>query len=393
MDYKIIDIGGSFLKIYSSKNKEIIQVPMFNEKIIKLQDLKNLINNHIDKDIDFIGLSSQMHGFVLFDENNINISEFITWKNNSNINIFDNNNFNEFYKTGLKNRTDLPINNLYQYIENNNICNTKIYFKNITEAILDIKLNKTHSTMACGSGFYNIEQDIYIQEYIDYFKIKYNITLLFDDVIKTKQISGYINNIPVYAGIGDFQASIYGLNLEKYNLIINMATGSQIGCIIEKNEIKNDIFNYRPYFNNLYIKCITHIPSGRLLNIFDNFLSELNFDIWEYIKTISIDDIYNSTLNIDTNIFSKNGISISNIFENKLTLKNLISSLIYNYVKQYINIIRDNNLNFEYIILSGGIVKKISIIKLIIEKELNIKTIINNYDDDSIKGVLRYINE
>jgi len=404
MNYKIFDLGGSFFKIYCSKKNEIIRIPMFQDKIIKLNDIKKIIKQNIDINDDSIYFSSQMHGFVLFDENYNNISDFITWKNNSSNNILDNSLFDNFYLTGLKKRNDLPINNLNEYIINNNLKNKKIYVKHITEAILDIdsiKKSKCNSTMACGSGFYDIFNKKYIDSYIQYFKDKYNIELIFDIVIDTIDISGNIefnnNKITVYTVIGDFQASLYGCGLDNNSLIINMATGSQIAKIVNINI--NDVYykdinylsqySFRPYFNDTYLQCFTHIPSGRFLNIFFNFFKELNIDLWKYFEEINIDDIKNSSLNVSTDIFSINGISINGITENNFFIKELVISIIKNYVKQYIDIIKNNfdMSNINKILLSGGIPKKIGVIKKIIEKEFNKEVFINDIDDDSLIGI------
>ncbi len=381
---------------------------MFQDKIIKLNDIKKIITENIDTNDKAIYFSSQMHGFVLFDENYNNISDFITWKNSSSNNILNNSLFDNFYLTGLKKRNDLPINNLNEYIINNNLKNMKLYIKHITEAILDIesiKKSKCHSTMACGTGFYDIFNKKYIDSHIKYFKDKYNIDLIFDSVIDTLDISGNIdfnnNKITFYTGIGDFQASLYGCGLDNNSLIINMATGSQIAKIININI--NDVYNknidylsqysFRPYFNDTYLQCFTHIPSGRFLNIFVNFFKELNIDLWKYFEDINIEDINNSPLNISTNIFSINGISINCITENNFFIKELVISIIKNYVNQYIDIIKNNfNMsNINKILLSGGIPKKIGVIKKIIEKEFNKEVIINDIDDDSLFGVKKLI--
>lgn len=398
-NFKIFDLGGSFLKVYCSKTKLINKIEMFSENTISLLKLKSIILDFIEEDTEFIGLSSQMHGFILFDNENKNISDFITWKNSSIINILDENIFNDFNITGLQKRKDLPINNLNNYLLNNNLKNKKIYFKNITEGILDESNNITHSTMACGTGFYNIFNCEYINEYIKYFNHKFNIELLLDEVTYDFKISGYINKfnkkIPVLIGIGDFQSSLYGTNIKPKSLLINMATGSQIAQLIDKNNIINDkdIFSFRPYFENNFIKCITHIPSGRFLNIFNNFFNEIGINMWDYLNNLSMEEIYNSNININTDIFSNDGIIISNINNINFNIKNVISSILYNYIFQYIKIIKENNINFEYIILSGGIPKKIPVIKDIFEKEFNIKIIINDIDDDSLIGVLNIINK
>jgi excinuclease UvrABC helicase subunit UvrB len=90
MNFTIFDIGGSFLKIYNSKNSIIKRIKMFEDDVISLYELKKLIKENINSDTDYICFSSQMHGFVLFDENNNNLSDFITWKKKSEICILNN---------------------------------------------------------------------------------------------------------------------------------------------------------------------------------------------------------------------------------------------------------------------------------------------------------------
>lgn len=396
MNYMIFDLGGSFIKIYDSDTKKITKIKMFEEPVICLKELKKIILNNLNTSIDYIGISSQMHGFILFDENNNNISEFITWKNYASNNILNENTFDEFKNTGLQKRNDLPINNLNDFLIKNNIFNKKIHFKNITEGILDESFGITHDTMACGHGFYNIFSQNYIHEYIEYFKHTFNIDLVFDNVVNNNQISGFIyyenKKIPVYIGLGDLQASINSFCFKKDFLLLNLATGSQIVSIV--NECSNNInpnISYRPFFNR-YLKCITHIPSGRFLNIYVDFFNEININFWEYINNLSLDDLYNSNLNIETDIFSKEGISISGIKYN-LNLKNLISSILYSYINQYITLIKSNNFTYNFILLSGGIGKKVKLIKLMIEKELHRDVIINESDDDSLFGVIKFINK
>jgi hypothetical protein len=198
---------------------------------------------------------------------------------------------------------------------------------------------------------------------------------------------GNINNIPVYSGIGDFQASL--INIKPNELYINMATGSQMAILVDKLE-NNKNTNYRPFFYNNYLKCITHIPSGRYLNIFNNLFE----DIFTYDLTYK--DIINSNLLISTNIFDNNGLTINNITFNNFNKKNIIASIFKSYLDQYINYynIYFKNLNIDKIVLAGGIPKKILFIKDYFEYYINKPIIINSEcDDDSIFGLLNLITK
>jgi hypothetical protein len=391
--FNIIDIGGSFIKIYNSYTKEVKRIKMIESNIINLKELKNIIKIHIDDNCEKIYLSCQMHGFVLFNKNKENISEFVTLKHKSN-NIINNIIPDDIFTkiTGLTSRNDLPINNIYEFIINNNLLNDKIFVKNISEAILDIDLSNTHITMACGNGFFDINLNQYSQKIIDYFYNEFKIELLFDNPISDISINGYLNinniNIPVYSGIGDFQASLS--SIKNNELYINMATGSQISILTNNIEIsENKLINYRPFFENKYLKCITHIPSGRFLN---NFL-DLFPDLFTY--NLTIEDIIESNLIITNDIFDNSGLSINNIIYN-LNKKNIIGSIFKSYLDQYINYynIYFKELNIDRIILTGGIPKKIPYIKKYFEFFINKKIIINyDCDDDSIFGILKLINK
>ncbi len=395
MKYKIFDIGGSFIKMYDNDTNKVFKLKNFEEPVILLESLKDIIRNNLDDSIEYIGISSQMHGFILFDENNNNISDFITWKKYANENILNESMFDNFKNiTGLEKRNDLPINNLNDFLLKNNISNKKIKFKNISEGILDESFGVTHDTMACGHGFYDISLGVYANEHIDYFKKKFNIDLLFDNVEKYKQVSGFIyyknKKIPVFVGLGDLQASINSFNFKDNFLLLNLATGSQIVSVVDKVEYNSNV-SFRPFFGR-YLKCITHIPSGRFLNIYADFFHEVNIDFWEYINNLSLNDLYSSTLKIETNIFSSDGISISKI-KNNFNLKNLISSILFSYIDQYVELIKSNKFTYDFILMSGGIGKKVKLIKLMIEDVLNKKVIVNESDDDSLIGVANFIEK
>jgi len=399
--YKIFDFGTSFIKVFCSKTNSIIRIKNEPVEVISIYDLKKVFLQNIDDDTEYIGISSQMHGFIVYDTNDNPVSQFITWKKQSD-DILQNPIFDDFYLTGLQKRLDLPINNLDDFIKTNKLKNTTLKIKNLPEALLDISNNITHATMACGHGFYDIYTDKYIDKFINYFKTNYNIILQFDQVVYDNEVAGFINknnnNIKVYVGLGDFQATLHGCKLDNNTLSVNLATGSQIALLEDKTTDYitniNTSLSYRPFITNKIVKCITHIPSGRFLNIYNDFFKELNIDMWSYFDTLTIEDLEISTLQISTNIFDTNGIHISHINSNNFNIKNLISSILYSYIMQYIELIRKYNFHFNKIVLSGGIAKKIKLIPKLFSKHFNHMDInIIDTTDDSILGVNHFITK
>lgn len=337
--------------------------------VLNVTDIKRLIQDNIDESTEYIGLSSQMHGFVGVDENNKQITDFVTWKHKSSGYILDNPVFDDFDRTGLQKRADLPINNLYCILETMKNPPKYVRFRHITEAILDVCVQKTHATMACGSGFYDLSTKSYVTEYIDFFKTL-GVTVAFDDVVSSICISGYMivngRSVPVYTGIGDFQASVLGCNVAPKMLYVNMSTGSQIALI---SESMTKSMSCRPFFNNQFLHCKTHIPCGR---VWSNLYYKIDFNLWEGLKSITEDMFYASTTSIP---FS----------DSEITADDLVP-LFRGFIFQYIDSIRNEKFEFNSIFLSGGIPKKIPLIKTIFEREFGC-VYLHNDNDDSIRGI------
>jgi len=164
------------------------------------------------------------------------------------------------------------------------------------------------------------------------------------DFFTIKRLGVYKNKI-FLSCLGDTDCVLRSKNLTLNQCIVNMGTGSQI---ISLEEI------------------ISFIPSGRMFNVFNNFFSELNFDIFDYFQKLNSCDLDISDLKFDLSVFpqAKNFIDygkIININETNFTLHNFISSIMKNYLDQYIEYISKKD--FSTVFLAGGIAQKIPVIK------------------------------
>lgn len=164
------------------------------------------------------------------------------------------------------------------------------------------------------------------------------------DFFNIKRLGVYKNKI-FLSCLGDTDCVLRSKNLTLNQCIVNMGTGSQI---ISLEEI------------------ISFIPSGRMFNVFNNFFNELNFDIFDYFQKLNSCDLDISDLKFDLSVFpqAKNFIDygkIININETNFTLHNFISSIMKNYLDQYIEYISKKD--FSTVFLAGGIAQKIPVIK------------------------------
>lgn len=166
-----------------------------------------------------------------------------------------------------------------------------------------------------------------------------------------KKIIGKIIDTNIFFPIVDTDCVIYSAQLiQSKNILVNMGTGSQVIYIDELNNLKKH----------------QYIPSGRSLNIFAKFFSELNINFFDHLCNLNLNDIISSTMQINLNIYPQayqynDGGLISKIYETNFTFKNFISSVLRCYLQQYEKfLIEPNN---QIILLSGGIPKKIKTIQ------------------------------
>lgn len=218
------------------------------------------------------------------------------------------------------------------------------------------------------SGLFKNEKTFHIHEHHAKFlglnEFNSNLSLL-----------GSICGVGVYSALGDTDCVIKSVDITDADILINMGTGSQV--------ITNK-------------KKISFIPSGRSFMIFHSFFEELGIDIFSKMNTITLNDIMNSNLKINLNMFPESinydiGGSIIGINENNLNLNNILSSILKEYVDQYSEFISDQ----KRIILVGGIPKKIKVIEQYFKKKYPDKLIVLNKTsvENTHIGIVKFIEE
>ncbi|MEI0532256.1 FGGY family carbohydrate kinase [Brachyspira pilosicoli] len=421
MNHLLIDFGASRVKTAIYQNNKIIAIKDYKpaealiynniyyevpvNKIIQL--FYSIIKDYESYNIKSIFICSEQHGFVLKSNENF-ITEYISWKDNRAIELIDNTSTIEFIKnklpnfkkhTGMNIKPGLPCINLLHMMRLGKIPK-KIKIISLPEIFFS---KKVHSTMIAGLGIWDIYKKEPYKELFDLYKsLGYEVT--FNEPTYNVNITSNINNIDIYTGVGDTQCAIYGANITENDIILNMGTGSQIAKIDTLNI--EALMEQRPYFNNLNLSIITHIPSGRALNCYTGFIDECikignsKISVWDLLSKFTVKDLINSDINIDLAVFDsaynfKNGGCINNITEYNFNINNYLSSLLRSYIEQYLNIIDTFNLKNTSILLSGGIPKKLNIIyKYIKEKRKEYDIRINTSEaDDSLNGLLKLINQ
>ena len=186
-DFLLVDFGASRIKaahLIEDNIKNVNSYPSVapcidknNKFEVSSLDIKNKFIKIIDqyyKEHTFQGilLCSEMHGFIIVDKNNNALSNYISWKTERSVNIYEGeqvSNFNKLSslinekflaKTGMRIRACYPIFNIYDMAKSGEFNGGKIISLPEWLCCCDGKsTNKAHITMSAGMGFYNINND------------------------------------------------------------------------------------------------------------------------------------------------------------------------------------------------------------------------------------------
>ncbi len=357
-------------------------------------------------------LCSEMHGFAILDEHDHPLTPYVSWKDERSLETirgqcaFDDvldasgDAFKEL--TGMKPRPGFaPMNFLHIARE-----------VSLPDAVRIVDLpgwlcrssghatGYAHPTMLAGLAFYDVHHRRLAHPLVEDLQRLSGVQIHLDKPADALEVAGYwahsAGRVPIYVGIGDHQCSLLGAGLvERHTLSINLGTGAQVSTLEDKWTPQEA--EMRPYFSGQMLNTITHIPGGRALAEHVGFLSELSGDtdaIWQQLAARTIDEIQTSSLQFNLSLFPgargyANGGSIQNITEGKWTLNNYLCSLLRAFAGQYIDILQlfDPAQKMREVILSGGIARRLPIVRQLIEVETPYAALGATQIDESLLGL------
>src|SRR5699024_8326194 len=275
-------------------------------------------------------------------------------------------------KTGIHIKPSLGLCNLYQLLykeEDEEV--TEIF--TLGSYIINCLTgnNICHITNAAALGLTDIIEKDWDKKLID--RLGFN-KLTFPVIAKSDfEVCGLyqINNqtIKVYPDYGDQQTSILGRLVNYDDVVLNIATASQVSKITKN--YKRRVYETRPYFSNTFINTVSNLPSGRNIDVFIEFILdtikkttevEIPYElVWENIKK-NYQPKMKHSLEFEMDFFnhieeSEKGY-IKNINQGNFTFNNLISAAFMNMAKKYdeaINILIDKESTIRKMVCSGGV--------------------------------------
>lgn len=430
-----IDCGASFIKAAKfNKDGEILcslekKSPTVTDSLdltpVRIYSLISIINEIIEKLLDGeaevrLGISNEMHGFLLAYEDGEPFTDYISWqKEYGNIEINGISSRDLLKKklylahilnTGMHLRGGLPSCNLLYLsrIGALNKAKKSLTFWTLGDYLLRTISGKdcgVHPTNAAATGLYDLINGTWNQDIIENAGGK---GIRFLPVCSDEAIFK-IGKTVIYANsaIGDQQAALLGAGLQdEKEISFNIGTGAQVSMLTcDKTKKEKDAFQIRPYFGGKYIKTIPHIPSGRALNVYVRFFSDIltqfgfsvdDERIWQCI--LKAEQTATDTDMICDMSFFENAVTpetrggLFNIGEFDLTLANLMNRIFKQMADNFISC-ADMLLPASQVrnVIFGGGVRKIDRIRNYIIKHYAPDVRVQVAEKETLRGIFTYV--
>ena len=420
-----IDVGGTFLKgsildtgsettgrVIRSSGPELI----FSEDggatldpAALIEAVKSLVDDLFgDRRVyEGILITGQMHGFVMVDDGGRPRTDVVTWRDDLRRNheatdsstvLSQRLNHQFLIEVGNELRAGLPLAGIFTRLSLGSqfdglTPHSLISF--VAHCLCD-KFNDPlmHNTDAAAHGFLNLNTNSWHHSLLEECGIGGlhlpRVTDKLEQVGKCKK-----TGLPVYVGVGDHQAALYGVGLEVGELSLNIATGSQVSVISQKISTNSQT---RPYFDDKFLSTVTHIPAGRSLNVLMRLVGELTDksedELWKEIGVACEKQApteLRTALSFFPNAQGSEGY-IKNIRENEFNVGSLFNAAVMAMAENYDRFSRvvSGGSIPEKIVLSGGLVSRFKPLhNAIIAKFGSSKIREVPSEDSSILGLLR----
>jgi len=291
--------------LWAEQSPEIILKRVFD----CLTDLKNRCSVP-PREIGGIGITGQMHGMLLVDENKKPFTNLITWEDKRCLTQMLGSNQTYLDEVLYINRNRQSNNGcipsagymgctLFWLSKNNLLPKKNIKTSFIADYICSILTGQeiyTDATDAASSGVFDVLNNCWDDQFISSLNIPYEI--LPESVLSGKIIGflqkyasekiGLPQGIPVSCPVGDNQASLLGSLRDWNDIVINIGTGSQISCITNFfNPIDN--LEIRPFFDGNYLLVGAGLCGGRAYFYLYDFLKDAGK---KFFSELSDQDLY-----------------------------------------------------------------------------------------------------
>lgn len=363
---------------------------------------------------DKVWLCSEMHGFVLDDGKGRPVTPYISWRDqrasrdgpSSTLARFEQHFGGEYQRmTGMALRPGLPSLTLAHLSRHRRIA-AGVRFLSLPEwlVVCDGRFaNVAHESIAAGSGLYDIEARSWSEAILAQVGGRLalsEVTASTDRSIGTLRLGE--RELEVFGGIGDMQAAMLGAGVPaRAEIAVNLGTGSQVARATVRSPALHG--ERRPYFGDRLLAAVTHIPSGRALNVFsalvDGFTSASAGRpgvFWELLSRLSSEPILGSPLKVDLNVFDgswrySGGGFIAGLREGRCSAEQLVASIARAWLAQYAEAIAllDPERTVERVALAGGLARRVASSAAVLRSLTGREVLPPGREEETIAGLAR----
>lgn len=435
MKYITIDIGSSFIKsalldietrcileqkkVPSPKKSENRDKNCFEIPASQIVDIVKTLTDRYTKQytqIKGIILSTQMHGFIYVTPDMPDM--YISWQDMRCLNTMESKgqsymaylqktfSKDEMVSSGVYIKPSLGLCNLYALLNSDkNIRRDGELFTLGSYIIAKLTGNNIcHITNAAPLGLTNVVTGDWNMELID--KAGFE-NMIFPRIAKSDfEVCGtYISNdqrLKIYPDFGDQQTAILGCMVGNRDVVINIATASQVSVTTD-HFLPGD-YETRPYFEGRYINTISNMPAGRNLDVLIRFIQTVieqitgtkieATEVWKAVKNLT--GFAGSSLKVNTEFYpnprNMHGGGIYEITPGNLDLDNLFSAAFENMGQIYwenIKMLCDGGEKIERLVCAGGVSWKLPQLLKTIGKVTGHKCVLSPVPDEALLGLFR----
>ena len=435
MKFIAIDLGTSFIKgavldLEQLSIQQIQRIP-FPEPIANLptlhfevdpqelvQGVRKFVASFLPHAAPCAGLvlCSQMHGYVLVDEQGQPLSNIVTWRDEraaashptAGISVFEEMvaqlTQEEWHQLGNGLRPGLPIDSLYWRKLHQRLPQEEATVASLPDFVLqqlcDLRTVPTiEPTNAAAHGAFNVEtQDWHwtVLQKLGLNNIGWPQIQQSGTQIGVATVEG--QSIPCFAAIGDHQCALLGALLQAGELSLNVATGSQVSLVTSALHYGNH--ETRPFFDGQILNTFVKIPAGRALAALVQLLTEVprrqGVDIGDPWATIvqAATEVPTTDLAVDLAFYtSADGGSqgrIANIREENLTVGHLFRAAFQAMAADFHHFACQLSPEqaWERIVFSGGLVQRIEPLRAMILAKFGCDHRMSASSEDTLLGLL-----
>jgi sugar (pentulose or hexulose) kinase len=329
-------------------------------------------------------LCSELHGVIVADRAGVPVTPYISWRDgrSSSIGVSGVSTFEQMSDrselflslTGMKLRPGLPILSLAFLAAHNQLPKMFRLFT-LPDWLLwrgGERDPAVHASLAAGTGLYDLNRHEWSSRLCELAGLDGH-AILKPRTARTGEIAGRIRlgtfDLPVFGCLGDVQSAAAGTGFPQVaKLVVNLGTGSQV--LLSSNTIAPDI-ERRPGADGLDFAAITHIPSGRALNVFAELLDGSAIlgggapFFWSRFAELSAADVLDARLEVDLNVFEaawryRHGGLVGKIREGHFSPADLMAGVAKGWLAQYVDAMDrlDPQRQEQNFLVSGGLSRR-----------------------------------